>query len=370
MRQRLSLAIAAFAACALAAPLMGCDKPSKVIFEPGDDITITTPQGADLPAVLVKSKGGKLVSKGVTPTITVAPDGIVSLDGGKLTPVKSGKATLTASVPELKPATLEVVVDVVDDVKLNCPNPCTVGVGNRVLINASVHGLGAPVDKPLEWKSLKPDIATVDAATVTGVASGKTTITATAGGKTASLEVTVLPALDELRLYCPTPAYVLVEKRNAPPAANRPPPCQVTQGGSAKLLLHGAKGVEVVVPPATWSSSSTGSLLVIDGEINARDLGFASVAAVVGDLKVEMPIQVQSGRVQQCTDPIGYGIEAAATLANGTNHTFMCASPSAADCIKSAGPEVDKAQAPPELMSITVMHAMSEHGRRCCCTPK
>lgn len=350
--------------------VMACDRPSKVVFEPGDDIAITRTEGADLPAVLVKTKGGKIVSKGMTPTITVAPEGIVSLDGGKLTPVKSGKATLTASVPELKAATLEITVDVVDDVKINCPNPCTVGVGNRVLISASVHGLGAPVDKPLEWKSSKPDIATVDAATVTGVASGTTTITAMAGGKSASLDVTVLPALDELRVYCPSPAYVLVEKKNAPAAANRPPPCQVTQGGNSKLLLHGAKGVETVVPPATWTSSSTGSLLVIDGEISARDLGFASVSAVVGDLKVEMPIQVQSGRVQQCTDPIGYGIEASTTLASGTSHAFMCASPAAAECVKGAGAEVDKAQAPPELMPILVNHALSEHARHCCCKPK
>lgn len=360
----------ALAACLSAAFVLGCDKPSKVVFDPSDDITLTTPEGADLPAVIVKTKSGKTVSKGMTPTITVAPEGIVSLDGGKLTPVKSGKATLTAAVPELKPATLDVVVDVVDDVKLNCPNPCTVGVGNRVLINASVHGLGAPVDKPLEWKSSKPNVATVDAATVTGVASGTTTITATAGGKTASIDVTVLPALDELRLYCPNPAYVLVEKKNAPPAADRPPPCQVTQGGNVKLLLHGAKGIEVVVPPATWSSSSTGSLLVIDGEISARDLGFASVSAVVGDLKVEMPVQVQSGKVEQCTDPIGYGIESTMTLANASTHAFMCASPSAAECVKSAAAEVDKAQAPPELMPTVQQHAMSEHARRCCCKPK
>jgi hypothetical protein len=359
-----------FALCALAVFAVACDKPSKVVFEPSDDVSITTSEGADLPAVQVKTKSGKSVSKGMTPTITVAPEGIVSLDGGKLTPVKNGKATLTASVPELKPATLEVSVDVVDDVKLSCPNPCTVGVGNRVLINASVHGLGGPVDKPLEWKSAKPDVATVDAATVTGVASGTTTITATAGGKTASLDVTVLPALDELRLYCPNPAYVLVEKKNAPPAANRPPPCQVLQGGNARLLLHGAKGIEVVVPPATWSSSSTGSLLVIDGEISARDLGFASVSAVVGDLKVEMPIQVQSGRVEQCTDPLGYGIETAVTLASGTTAAFMCASPAAGECIKSAAPDVDNAQAPPELMPTVVTHALGEHARRCCCKTK
>jgi hypothetical protein len=341
-----------------------------VTFEPSDDIVIESAVGADLPLVIVKTKGGKTVTKGVVPTLTIAPEGVVSLDAGKLTPLKNGTATLTASVPELPPASVEVKVSIVENVRLACPMPCVVGVGNRVLINAQVEGLGGNVDHVLEWKSSRPEVATVEAATVTGVASGTATITATAGGKASSLDVIVLPALDELRLYCPNPAFVIVEKKGAPPAETQPPQCLITQGGSAKLLLQGAKGAEVFTPPVTWQSSSTSSLLIIDGEINARDVGFASVSAIVGDLKAEMPIQVVSGNVERCSDPIGYGFEANTLLASGTQFDFMCASPSAAQCVKDAVPGVDNAQAPAELMPTLAMHAMQEHARRCCCKPK
>ena len=51
--------------------------------------------------------------------------------------------------------------------------------------------------------------------------------------------------------------------------------------------------------------------------------------------------QVVTGKVQQCTDPIGYGIEATTTLASGASHAFMCASPDAAECVKGVGAEVD-----------------------------
>lgn len=349
-----------------------CDKPYRVVFDREDDIIIDSREGAPLPAVIVKTQKGKVVTKGVTPTITVSPEGIVSTADGKLTPLKNGEATLTASAPGLKSATVDVKVDVIDAVKLNCPSPCVVAVGSRVLITANAESLGARVDKPLEWKSSKPAVATVDAGTVTGVSSGTATITATAGAKTTSIDVTVLPGLDELRLFCPNPAFVIVEKKGAPPPATKPPPCQITQGGSAKLLLLGAKGNDVFTPPVTWSSSSTSSLLIIDGEISARDVGSATVSAVVGDLKVEMPIEVVSGRVDQCTDPLGYGIEAntALTVAAQAKFDFMCASPSAADCVKAAVAEVDKAQAPAELMQTLTAHAMSEHARRCCCKPK
>lgn len=356
-------------ACA-ASFALGCDKPAKVIFEPSDEIVIDSTAGADLPMVVVKTKGGKTVTKGVVPTLTIDPEGVVSLEGGKLTPLKNGSAKLNAAVPGLPGASVDVKVNVVENVRLTCPMPCAVGVGSRLLINAQVDGLGSPVDKVLEWKSTKPDVATVEAATVTGVASGTATITASAGGKTSSIDVVVLPALDELRLYCPNPAFVVVERKNAPPADTRPPQCLITQGGSARLLVQGAKGAEVFSPPVTWQSSSTSSLLIIDGEISARDVGFASVSAIVGDLKAEMPIQVVSGKVERCSDPIGYGIEANATLASGTQFGFMCASPSAAQCVKDAAPEVDKAQAPAELMPTVAMHAMHEHARRCCCKPK
>ena len=61
-------------------------------------------------------------------------------------------------------------------------------------IARSGRGFGG-VDKILEWKSSKPDVATVDSAsaTVTGVAPGTTTITASAGTKRASEVVSLSP---------------------------------------------------------------------------------------------------------------------------------------------------------------------------------
>ena len=70
------------------------------------------------------------------------------------------------------------------------PDKLFVLPGNSKVINCGVSA-GPLADKTVTWHSSDESIATVVGGTVTGVATGVATITATAGGKSATCEVTV-----------------------------------------------------------------------------------------------------------------------------------------------------------------------------------
>ncbi|MGI6747001.1 MAG: right-handed parallel beta-helix repeat-containing protein [Anaerovoracaceae bacterium] len=68
----------------------------------------------------------------------------------------------------------------------------TLGIGETVTITATVEPSNA-TRKTVTWSTSDANVATVDNGVVTAVGEGETTITATAGGKTAEVVVTVLP---------------------------------------------------------------------------------------------------------------------------------------------------------------------------------
>jgi uncharacterized protein YjdB len=73
-------------------------------------------------------------------------------------------------------------------------NEVSVVVGRQVALSAAVQPPNA-TDQSLAWSSLNPSVATVSYGTVTGVALGETTVTATTsdGRFTAACHVTVQP---------------------------------------------------------------------------------------------------------------------------------------------------------------------------------
>ena len=129
-----------------------------------------------------------------TVTWTSSDAAVATVDAtGKVTAVKAGTATITANAGE-KTATCTVTVNAktiaVTGITLS-RTEVTLVEGKSLTLTATVTPTDA-TDKTVAWTSSNPAAATVDTnGKVTAVAAGKTTITAKAGDKSATCDVTV-----------------------------------------------------------------------------------------------------------------------------------------------------------------------------------
>lgn len=117
---------------------------------------------------------------------------VATVDGGKITALKEGTATITAKAGD-KTASCKVTVEkkviAVESVELDKTELELTEGGSATLV-ATVKPDNA-TDKTVTWSSSDPEIATVDGGVVTAVKGGTATITASAGDKTATCAVTV-----------------------------------------------------------------------------------------------------------------------------------------------------------------------------------
>lgn len=141
----------------------------------------------------------------ITPTFTegetlvwaTSDDKVVTVDGGKLTAVEVGNATITITISGKEDkAKAEVKVTVVPvtvkEITL-AGGKAEIVIGEEFTLTASVAPENA-ANKELEWSTSNAEVATVAAGKVKGIAVGEATITATAkdgGGKKAEFKVTV-----------------------------------------------------------------------------------------------------------------------------------------------------------------------------------
>lgn len=124
-------------------------------------------------------------------------------DGGKVTAVKAGKADITITsadgqkkascaveVTEAAQTTVDVSEVILNNTKL------TINVGGSETLSATVKPDDA-TNKTVTWTSSKPEVATVDGnGKVEAKGVGETTITASAGQKSATCVVTISKAYD------------------------------------------------------------------------------------------------------------------------------------------------------------------------------
>ena len=111
---------------------------------------------------------------------------------GQVTARTGGEATITATSSNGLTATCHVKVVVsVQSVTLSPAGDLELNVGSSASLTASVSPSDA-TDKTVTWESGDITIATVENGVVTGVAKGGTTITARAGGKSATINVNVV----------------------------------------------------------------------------------------------------------------------------------------------------------------------------------
>lgn len=117
-------------------------------------------------------------------------------DTGKVTAKKTGNTIITVAAKDGSGVTADCTVTVtnpVESITLG-EQAITVEAGASAKLTAEVTPSDAD-DKAVTWTSNNTKVATVDKnGTVVGVARGSTTITATAGGKSADCEVTVVAA--------------------------------------------------------------------------------------------------------------------------------------------------------------------------------
>ena len=126
-----------------------------------------------------------------TVTWTSSNTSVATVDGGKVTAVAPGTATITAKAGD-KTATCAVTVEKkvvpVTSVSLD-RTTLTMTEGDTQTLTATVKPDDA-TDKTVTWTSSNTSVATVDGGKVTALAPGTATITAKAGDKTATCAVT------------------------------------------------------------------------------------------------------------------------------------------------------------------------------------
>ena len=168
-------------------------------------ITVSAPLPTGI--TLNKTEATIMDSGNIQLTATVSPDGVTTpitweslntdiakvSNNGLVTGVKVGTATITATCGSVSAkSTITVSPTPVSSVTLK-PTSQSINIGESVILTATVSPSEA-TNKTVTWTSSDVSVATVNSSgEVTGVKEGKTIITAKAGEKTATCEVTVKP---------------------------------------------------------------------------------------------------------------------------------------------------------------------------------
>ena len=213
-----------------------------------------------------------------TVTWSSSDEKIATVKDGKVTAVKVGEATITATAGD---KTVECKVTVspvpVSSVTLDHTS-LELEIGETATLVASVKPDNA-ADKTVTWTSSDTKIATVDASgEVTAVEEGETTITAKAGDKKAECKVTVkrVPvtsvSLDKITL-------------------------ELTEGESASLTATVSPD-NATDKTVTWSSSDATVATVDDnGKVTAVKAGTATITAKSGDKSASCAVTVKAAFV-------------------------------------------------------------------------
>ncbi|WP_244159280.1 Ig-like domain-containing protein [Paenibacillus polysaccharolyticus] len=200
---------------------------------------------------------------------------IVYVSGGELIAYKSGTATITAAYGG-KTVKFTVNVDVPDKYEMD-KKKATVAVGGTTAAKVlAVYGeTSKDVSDDATWSSSSEKIAEVDSkGVITGVATGKATITAKIEGKTLTLPVEVGMASG---LEADMNFVVLSAKE--------------TQA----IILTGTDGdgnTKDVTADATWKSSNARVADVKKGVITGNSSGKANITAEYGSQKITIQVEV------------------------------------------------------------------------------
>lgn len=240
---------------------------------------------AALRAVAKDDKGQPIDPAKVKVTWTSsAPAAATVADAGTpgaatVTAVKSGEATVTAAVGEVKGAA-QVVVSIAAAIAVS-PEALDLrpGAAGPLLVTVT-DDAGKPVTVPrtISWESSDPAVARVVNGKVEALGAGTATVTASTGALKASARVTVrVPEFARLSL---TPAKAQTLKKG--------------DKLTLKVAALDRKGAKVAGVPVTWKSSDPRVATVsADGQVSAVKKGSAKITASASGKSAVVGITVQ-----------------------------------------------------------------------------
>ncbi|HZG15516.1 MAG TPA: Ig-like domain-containing protein [Candidatus Bathyarchaeia archaeon] len=206
---------------------------------------------------------------------TSADEAVATVIDGKVTAVKSGETTITASYGG-KSATIEVEVDIPNKlVPSKTSLSMQTGDSEQIILTAVFRdGREEKVTDVAVWSSASAAVAEVRKGYVTGIGTGSTTITAKYGIRTATIKVSV----GVLKSLTADKTQVVMSKGNAQ---------------TIKLTAKYEDGTEKdVANEATWTSSNLQVVTVEDGKITALASGTANVTATFEQKTVKIEVHV------------------------------------------------------------------------------
>jgi len=192
---------------------------------------------------------------------------------GKVTALKSGKASITAKAGEKSASCAVTVTTPVESVSLD-RNNVTLEVGQTTTLVATIHPNDAD-EKTVEWTTSNAAVATVDNGKVTAVKEGTATITASVGGKSATCTVTVNSNVVPV-------ASVTLNKKEL----------SLTKGQSETLTATVTPD-NATDKTVTWSSSDATIVSVgQDGKVTALKSGKVTITAKAGEKSANCAVTV------------------------------------------------------------------------------
>ena len=191
---------------------------------------------------------------------TSSDEFVAKVDNGKVTAVKSGKATITAKCCD-KTAGCAVTVTVPVSSVILDKTTLSLSVGETAQLTATVKPDNA-TDKNVSWTSSDETVAKVDDGKVTAVKSGKATIIAKCGDKTAECEVTVYAKVTGVKL----------------------------SSSSLRMMSGDKASLKATITPdntmnknISWSSDNETVAVVNNGEVTAKAEGKATITVTTED---------------------------------------------------------------------------------------
>ena len=234
--------------------------PTSTSIEAGQTAQLTatvTPAGADDPSVKWTSADASIASVDENGLVTANAVGtttitVTTTDGGF-----TASCTVNVTAP---PAQIEVE-------SISMKSATTIGIGSSETLAVTYNPTDANTGKALTWSSDNEAVATVDAnGKVTGVAEGKTTITATtANGKSATCTVTVQAIAVKGVSLNKTSVSIKV--------------------GNTETLTATVDPANATNKNVTWSSSNTAIATVNNGVVTAVAEGEATITVTTADGK-------------------------------------------------------------------------------------
>ena len=221
-------------------------------------------------------------------------ESVASVREGTITALKIGQATITAACGNKSASCIvNVIPTVVEEVSLDIIE-ASLRVGETVTLTATVKPDDA-TDKTVTWSTSDETVAIVKDGVVTAIQLGSAKITAKAGDKTATCEVTVIAT---------EVTSVTLDKTTAS-----------LRAGETVTLTATVKPDDATDKTVTWSSSNDAIATVSDGVVVAVKVGSATITAKAGDKTATCDVTVVATEVTSVTlDKTSASLKAGETL--------------------------------------------------------